>query len=392
MRANRGNGGRRHEASFREPQDGALLPAVQDRAFRTGGPKPPAAGIFPSAGRPPAHAQRQSGGIDALRGVSAPLVIGFALCQTWNILCVALPDPITYSAPFHDLRWVSLTTCAGLLLLSAIWAEQVQRTLQNRRILFALGAVASLGSFLGPASALQPAFAYPLIYIAAVAVGAGFAFLPLAWYDQFCLRRDMMGLALSVAATAILTYGLANMLTTDLVNTWVSSQCWDQRARTLVSMALLVYGAKGRPVPPDPDGETRERSLADLLGNRAPEACEEATDPTAPSANLAVCGSGANRTHAESVSADAFGADAAAPPSDNRAILLRFCLCMLVVIAAIEAVRNLLLSGTALTFYAGAAQPAGAGAQNRQHRVAFVPVRDLRLPRGVPPSTASPSS
>ena len=31
-------------------------------------------------------------------------VAGFSLCQTWNILCVALPDPITYTSPFLDLR------------------------------------------------------------------------------------------------------------------------------------------------------------------------------------------------------------------------------------------------------------------------------------------------
>lgn len=320
----------------------------------------------PHPGRPPKlgdrlHMPSARAVAAMLSGVSTPLVLGFALCQTWNILCVALPDPITYSAPFHDLRWVSLTTCAGLLLLSAIWSEQAQRLLQSGRALIALGTVASAGSFLGPASALQPAFAYPLIYIAAVAVGIGFALMPLAWYNLFCVRRDMMGLALSVAVTAVLTYGLANVLTTDLVSTWVSAVVGS--ALPLASMAILAHGAKrDRSFPAD--RESSGRSLTDLTGAGA-------------RATLQASGSqgAAERTGAygreSSTLPDPSGPQplpdgtanpaAQTPPVRNRAVLLRFCLCMLVVIAAIEAVRNLLLSGTALTFYAGAANLLGLG-------------------------------
>lgn len=40
------------------------------------------------------------------------LVAGFALCQTWNVLCVALPKPVTYGEPFMDLRWLSMLAAA----------------------------------------------------------------------------------------------------------------------------------------------------------------------------------------------------------------------------------------------------------------------------------------
>ena len=33
-------------------------------------------------------------------------VAGFSLCQTWNILCVALPDPITYTCLLYTSRCV----------------------------------------------------------------------------------------------------------------------------------------------------------------------------------------------------------------------------------------------------------------------------------------------
>ena len=297
-----------------------------------------------------------------LSGVSAPLVLGFALCQTWNILCVALPDPITYSAPFHDLRWVSLTTCAGLLMLSAIWSEQAQKLLQSGRALIALGVLASAGSFLGPASALQPAFAYPLIYIAAVAVGVGFAMMPLAWYNLFCEHRDMMGLALSVAVTAVLTYGLANVLTTDLVSTWVSAVVGS--ALPLASMAILAQGAKRDGSFPA-HRESSGRSLTDLMGSGV-RATLQASGSQGPGEPAMGCGQRAVGT-AGAADPSPLPTDAGTSaveqgaPGRSRAILLRFCLCMLVVIAAIEAVRNLLLSGTALTFYAGAANLLGLG-------------------------------
>lgn len=276
-----------------------------------------------------------------LKGVSVPLVLGFALCQTWNILCVALPDPITYSTPFHDLRWVSLTTSAGLLVISGIWAERVQELLRRRGVLFGLGAVASFGSFLGPASALHPDFAYPLIYIAAIAVGVGFAWLFLAWYNLFCLRRDMMGLAISVAVTAVLAYGLANVLTTDLVNTWVSAALGS--ALPLVSMGLLAFGTGNTARHPAADDEQPTRALTDILAQY--RARRE---------------SGSMHTET-GASAEGSSGPLLQAPAPKRLVLLRFCLCLLVVITAIEAVRNLLLSGTALTFYAGAANLFGLG-------------------------------
>lgn len=280
-----------------------------------------------------------------LRGCSAPLVLGFALCQTWNILCIALPDPITYAEPFHDLRWVSLTVCVGLLALSAIWSRKAQALLQRKRALVALGALASLGSFLGPASALQPDLAFPLIYIAAVAVGVGFAWLFLAWYNVFCLRHDLMGLALSVAVTAVLAYGLANVLTTDLVNTWVSAAIGS--ALPLASMGLLIAGTAGL-------AQLQPRGAADNR-NRAGGADAEEESRVASDGQQDV------KRQPPSLGALLPSTTLQRLSQRNRSILLRFCLCLLIAITAVEAVRNLLLSGTALTFYAGAANLLGLG-------------------------------
>ena len=48
-------------------------------------------------------------------------VFGFAICQSWTVLCFALPDPVTYADSFLDLRWLSaLSTCVLLALFSLL--------------------------------------------------------------------------------------------------------------------------------------------------------------------------------------------------------------------------------------------------------------------------------
>ena len=110
----------------------------------------------------------------------------------------------------------------------------------------------------------------------------------------------MMGLAISVVATALLTYPLANMLSSDQVSHWISA-----------AIASVL-------------------PLASVLFARA-----EPRDATAlaPVADV--------------------------PPAKKRRVFLRYCACLFVIVGIIETVRNLLLGGTALVFYAGAANLGG---------------------------------
>ena len=85
--------------------------------------------------------------------------------------------PITYASPFLDLRWVSLATSLCGTMVAALFRHRVSALLQRPTFLYAIGAVAALGSILGPLSALYPPTSKALIYIAAVCVGVGFAFL-----------------------------------------------------------------------------------------------------------------------------------------------------------------------------------------------------------------------
>lgn len=230
-----------------------------------------------------------------LASVNWPFAVGFALCQTWNVLCVSLPDPITYASPFLDLRWVSLSTALALSLAAAVFSRRAQAMLRNHRLSLLLGIVAALGSILGPLSALFPELSVPLIHIAAVAVGVGFAGLFLAWFDAFVKARDMMGLAISVVVATILTYPLANMLSSDQMSPWISATI--ASVLPLASIALLWRSPK----------------------------------------RTTVCGE----------------REATVPDARKLRLLVRFCLCLFLVIAIIESVRNLLLNGTAITFYAG---------------------------------------
>lgn len=254
----------------------------------------------------------RSGVFDALRcslgSVHWTDAVGFGLCQTWNILCVALRDPVTYGEPFLDLRWISIAT-AFIVSLAAVLAHgRCGVWLRDRRLFAAVGVLAAASSMLGPVSAAFPSASAMLIHLAAVGVGIGFAVLFLVWYRRFCDNRDMAGLACSVAASVLFTYPLANVLASDQVSPWFSAAVGS--VLPLASVGLGWRGFSG-------DG-----------------------------------GTGSGRPEGALSSFSSFS-------SGRRLLCMRFAACLLVVIAAIEVVRNLLLGGTAITFYAGVANLGG---------------------------------
>ena len=245
--------------------------------------------------------------------ISWPNVFGFALVQTWVVLCIALPDPVTYGEPFLDLRWVSLLTAFVLALVVALVRPIETLVTENRTFFIAVALLASASSLLGPASAL---FGSPwsevLIYFAAIGVGAGFALLYATWYARFCARHDMTGLGCSAIASLLLVYPFANVLTADQVNPWVSSIIGS--SLPLLSFCCMV-------IEPHFDFRPRIARRSDTL---SPGEIAESTQ------------------------------------QDRRKLCLRFGICLLLVVMVIEAARNLLLGGTAIVFYSGIANLGGA--------------------------------
>ena len=83
------------------------------------------------------------------RAVSWVNVVGFALCQVWNVLCVALPDPVTYGEPFHDLRWLSLLTSLVLCVAAVARRRSVLAVAHRVSAFIAIAAVSVASSLLG---------------------------------------------------------------------------------------------------------------------------------------------------------------------------------------------------------------------------------------------------
>ena len=245
--------------------------------------------------------------------ISWPNVFGFALVQTWVVLCIALPDPVTYGEPFLDLRWVSLLTAFVFALVVALVRPIETLVTENRAFFIAVALLASASSLLGPVSAL---FGSPwsevLIYFAAMGVGAGFALLYATWYARFCVRHDMTGLGCSAIASLLLVYPFANVLTADQVSPWVSSIIGS--SLPLLSFCCMV-------IEPHFDFRPRIARRSDTL---SPGEMAESTQ------------------------------------QDRRKLCLRFGICLLLVVMVIEAARNLLLGGTAIVFYSGIANLGGA--------------------------------
>lgn len=238
-----------------------------------------------------------------------PFVVGFALVQTWTVLCIALPDPVTYGEPFHDLRWLSLFSALICSLGAVFWGALGEAISRGRTLFAVTGIVASVASFMGPLSALLPqALSVVAIHMAAVGVGVGFAWLYLAWYARFCAERDMMGLACSVMVSLLFVYPLANVLSTDQVSPWFSSVVGS--LLPILSVGCLYLGCSTTAAPEDA-GSAREGAPL----------WEDA---------------------------------------DRRRLCLRFGLCLVAVVVVVETVRNMLLGGTAIAFYAGIANLGGA--------------------------------
>lgn len=275
----------------------------------------------------PAVANSPWPGRDAVRRILStvtwPYVLGFGLCQTWNILCVALRDPVTYGEPFLDLRWVSLATALTACVAVAFLRARAERWIRSRALLLAAGVVASASSLLGPISALFPPVSAVLIYLAAVGVGFGFAWLFLVWYAKFCDARDMMGLACSVAANVLFTYPLANVLATDQISPWIAAAVGSALPLMSVGLALSRPAA----LPACGDGRRGDDAGMPCADGRVCVVCEGEPGDT---------------------------------PAIRRKMALRFAACLFIVAGIVETARNLLLGGTALVFYAGVANLGGA--------------------------------
>lgn len=254
------------------------------------------------------------------RAVSWVNVVGFAMCQVWNVLCVALPDPVTYGEPFHDLRWLSLLTALVLCVTAVARRRSVLAAAHRVSAFIAIAAVSVASSLLGPVSVLFPVASEFLIHLAAVGVGTGFAGLFVLWYVRFFETGDMMGLAFSVVAASLLSYPMANVLDTDQISPWASA---------LVGSLLPLCSA-----------------VCFWVGSRASRG-HEADGQTGASA---MPGAPAGQS-----------GDFALPPVDARArrLFLRFSACLFIVVCVTETARNLLLGGTAISFYSGLANLGG---------------------------------
>lgn len=148
--------------------------------------------------------------------------IGFALYQAWNILCVSMPDPVTYINPFLDLRWLSLATAGVFALALIFWPQLFKPCLSKKQIIFAFGALSSIGSMLGPLSAFVPQIGAFVLVISAIAVGLGFAGLFFIWFNTFVEKRKKTTLAFGIILAVLFTYPLANILLSRQTSTWLA--------------------------------------------------------------------------------------------------------------------------------------------------------------------------
>ena len=235
-------------------------------------------------------------------------VIGFAVCQSWTVLCFSLPDPVTYADPFLDLRWVSASATCVLLALFCLVHRRMPLRVGRNAPMIAIAAVASVSSALGPASVLFPDSSALLLAIAAAGLGAGFAFLPVAWLAVFWAQREWAGFIVSMVLTAVFTYPLANTVLSGSQGTWL----------IVVACSLLP--------------------MASALMLPREEAYEKARARAAVPAQ--------RRGFRELDRAD-------------RDVLIRFCLCLFFVVAIIELCRNVLLGAAQAMFFAGTANLVG---------------------------------
>ena len=254
------------------------------------------------------------------RAVSWVNVVGFALCQVWNVLCVALPDPVTYGEPFHDLRWLSLLTALVMCVVAVARRQSVLAAAHRISVFVVLAALSAASSLLGPVSVLFPVASELLIHLAAVGVGVGFAGLFVLWYVRFFETGDMMGLAFSVVAAALLSYPMANVLDTDQISPWASA--FAGSLLPLCSAICFWAGSRfsrGQVV----DEETSAPTTSETLDDDSPESALPVVDAA------------------------------------SRRLFLRFAACLFIVVCVTETARNLLLGGTAIGFYSGLANLGG---------------------------------
>lgn len=172
--------------------------------------------------------------------MSAPMVLGLALCQCWLTFCFFAPQlfPDNQSTSVYE---ISLLVTAVSLLPGVIAARKMDELLDRKWLIGVFAGAASLGTLLIPFSAAEGGIAVVIMIAAAVLTGCGGGWLFIAWYRAFCRADDLAGFVLSVTVQSVILYVLTNLLLPPAFSPWLmmAVAC----IMPLVSAFLLVNSA-----------------------------------------------------------------------------------------------------------------------------------------------------
>ena len=140
------------------------------------------------------------------------LLFGFAIFLSWLMLCVSMPDPVTYKDPFHDLRWLSLSVSAISSAFFVAYPKLLVPIARSRKSLIATALIASIGCLLGPISAYFESISVSVLISSAVIIGASFSIIMLIWFQALVKAKDRAALIIACSVAPIITHLFAALL------------------------------------------------------------------------------------------------------------------------------------------------------------------------------------
>lgn len=150
-----------------------------------------------------------------------PMLVGFALFQTWVTLCFFAPQLFPETVDANRVYEFSLVVSVAALVLGAALHRRLDRWLQSAPVLWALAAAAAVGTAIVPFCAGPAPAVAALTVAASLLTGTANGLLNVAWCCAFVRRGNAIDFAVSVVTSSVIIYVLTNLAYAPAINPYV---------------------------------------------------------------------------------------------------------------------------------------------------------------------------
>ena len=172
-----------------------------------------------------------------------PMLVGFALFQTWVTLCFFTPQLFPSNTGDNLVYELSLVVSTVVLSIGALRHKQLSPALRTKEVRWGLALCGAVGTALVPfCFGMDTPLAVALTLLASLLTGLATGLFNVAWCSAFVHRGNAIDFTLSVVGSSLIIYVLTTLAYTPVVSPYVMLAL--SIAMPLACAWLLCMGAK----------------------------------------------------------------------------------------------------------------------------------------------------